>query len=385
MLNYSFVQNVKTLYGVGTCSQVAEILDEGGYKNAFVVFDQGVKAAGIVDKVFASLDAAGVKYATFDEVVPDPPDDMIAIGFEACKEAGSDCVIGIGGGSTIDTAKAINLMRFNPPPILQYADPAVPTVRALGLVTIPTTAGTGSELSNGIVITDSKTGDKIPILGPDAMSEYTIIDPELMVGMPPALTMYTGLDVMAHAVESYTTVIGDLLKNQISEKVIEITYKWLPVAVKDGSNIEARSYMAIASSLGGFMLAQAGTNAGHTYAHVLGGKFNIPHGAACAIADPYVLEYNAVAIPEKTKKIGEIMGAVFTGDETPEEIGAKTREAFIKFRDIDVGMKPVSEFGIDKGRIEEMADLADGDVFVQINPRPLDRANIVVLFEKMLA
>ena len=385
MLNYSFVQNIKALYGVGTCAQVADVMKEGGYTNAFIVCDQGVKAAGIADKVTASLDAAGLKYTIFDKVVPDPPDDMIAEGSAACKEAGSDCVIGVGGGSTIDTAKAVNLMRFNPPPILRYADPSVPTVRALGLITIPTTAGTGSELSNGIVITDSKTHAKVPILGPDAMSEYCIIDPELMVGMPPTLTMYTGLDVMAHAVESYTTVIGDLLKNQISEKIIEIAYKWLPVAVHDGSNIEARSYMAIASSLGGFMLAQAGTNAGHTLAHVLGSLCNVPHGAGCAIADPYVLEFNAVAIPEKTKKIGEIMGATFTGNETPEEIGAITRDAFIKFRDVDLGLKPVAEFNIDKNMIDEIADTADGDVFVQINPRPMTRDDIKSIVEKMLA
>jgi len=385
MLNYSFVQNVKALYGVGTVSQVAEIMAEGGYKNAFVVYDQGVKAAGIADKVLKCLDDAGVKYTIFDKVVPDPPDDMIAEGSAACQEAKSDCVIGIGGGSTIDTAKAINFLRFVPPPILQYADPTVPTKRALGLITIPTTAGTGSELSNGIVVTNSKTGDKVPILGPDAMSEYCIIDPELMVGMPPTLTMFTGLDVMAHAAESYTTVIGDLMKNQLSEKVIEIVYKWLPVAVKDGSNIEARSYMAIASSLGGFLLAQGGTNAGHTFAHVMGGKLNIPHGAACAIADPYVFEFNAPAIPEKTKKIGELLGATFTGNETPEQIGEITRKAYLKFRDIDVGMKPISEFGIDKGKIGEMADLADGDVFIQINPRPMNRDDIVALFEKMLA
>ena len=385
MLNYTFVQNVKALYGVGTVAQGSEIMDEAGYKNAFVVYDQGVKAAGIVDKVFASLERAGIEYTIFDKVVPDPPDDMIAEGSAACKEAKSDCVIGVGGGSTIDTAKAINFLRFVPPPILRYADPAAPTRRALGLISIPTTAGTGSELSNGIVITDSKTGDKVPILGPDAMSEYCIIDPELMVGMPPTLTMYTGLDVMAHAAESYTTVIGDLMKNQLSEKVIEIVYKWLPVAVKDGKNIEARSYMAIASSLGGFLLAQAGTNAGHTFAHVLGSKFNIPHGAGCAIADPYVFEYNAPAIPEKTKKIGELLGAKFTGDETPEEIGEITRKAYIKFRDIDVGMKPISEFGVDKSMIGEIADICDGDVFIQINPRPMNRDDIAAVLEKMLA
>lgn len=384
MLNYSLEQNVKVLYGVGTVSQVAEIMNEAGYKNAFVVYDQGVKSAGIVDKVLASLDGAGIAYATFDKVIPDPPDDMMEEGFAACSEAKSDCVIGVGGGSTIDTAKAINFMRFNPPPILQYADPNKPAKRALGLITIPTTAGTGSELSDGIVVTDSKTEDKIPMRGPDAMSEYTILDPELMLGMPPGLTMLTGLDVMAHAVESYTTVIGNLMKNQLSEKVIEIVYKWLPVAVKDGGNLEARSYMAIASSLGGFALAQGGTNAAHTYAHAFGSKFGTPHGAGCAIAEPYVLEFNAVAIPEKTKKIGEIIGATFTGSETPEEIGAITRDAFIKFRDIDVGMKPASEFGVDRSRVDEIVDFADGDIFVQINPRPMNRDDLAGLFEKML-
>ena len=385
MLNFSLMQDAKILFGVGSCSQIAEILQDGGYKNPLVAYDKGVKAAGVVDKILKSLDAAGIKYCEYDEVIPDPPDDMIEKGFKVFTDAKCDCAIAVGGGSSIDTAKAINFMSYNPPPILQYVNPAVQTKRALGLISIPTTAGTGSELSDGMVITDSKTGEKIPIRGPDAMSEYIIIDPELMVGMPPELTMFTGLDAMAHAVESYTTILGNLMKDQIAEKVIEIVYKWLPVAVKDGKNIEARSYMGIAASLGGFMLAQAGTHVGHTIAHMLGARFHVPHGAGCALAEPHCLEINAIAVPEKTRKIGELMGAKFTGKETPEEIGAITRDAFIKFRDADLGMKPASAFNMDKSLIGVMADVAVNDVFVTLNPLKLTRDNIVSLLDKSMS
>jgi len=384
MIEYTLVQSVNLIYGAGACSRIAEVLMDGGYTNAFVVFDKGVRAAGIADKIFNSLDAANIKYSQFDEVIPDPPDDMIEKGAAACQAAKCDCVIGVGGGSSIDSAKAINLMRFNPPPIMKYVDPAIPVKRALGLVTIPTTSGTGSELSNGMIITDSKSGEKITILRPPApRAEYAIIDPELMVGMPPELTMYTGLDAMAHAIESYTTIRSNLFKDQIAEKALEIVFKWLPVAIKDGKNIEARSYMAIAASLGGIMLGQGGTNISHGLSHVLGARFHIPHGAACAFAQPYVLEYNAIAVPGKIKRIGEIIGGKFNGNETPEEIGAITRDAFIRFRDIEVGMKPVSAFNIDKGKINEMADAIES-MFITLNPRASTRDDIIEILEKML-
>lgn len=256
-MNFSLLQNVRIVEGPGCVAKVGEILKEAGYSKAFLVFDCGVKAAGIVDKVVAALDSAGVAHVLFDRVLPDPPADIVDEGAEHCRREGCDCVVGLGGGSSIDTAKGINLLRFNDGNILSYASPDTPMKRSPGLLSIPTTAGTGSELSNGLIISNPGEGVKVPILAVNAMSEYAVIDPELTLGMPPGLTIATGLDVFSHACEGYTSILANAMTDMLCEKIMENVAAYLPAAHRDGSSLEARERMLVSASLGGWMLAQA--------------------------------------------------------------------------------------------------------------------------------
>ncbi|MBQ8179442.1 MAG: iron-containing alcohol dehydrogenase [Candidatus Methanomethylophilaceae archaeon] len=384
MLSYTLMQRAKIIAAPGSVSQIAEVLKDAGYGKPFVVFDQGVKACGIADKVLDVLRANGIGFVEYSDVVPDPPCTVVEAAADLCKSSGCDCVIAIGGGSSIDTAKGVTVLRFNPGKILDYADPASNMVYSPGLISIPTTAGTGSELSNGIIITNPETQVKVPIVGDKAMSEYIILDPELTLGMPPGLTMMTGLDVFSHAMEAYTTVLSGPMSDIICEKVMQDVVEYLPRVVKDGSDIESRQRMLDCASLGGWMLFNCCAHVGHSLAHVIGAKFHIPHGAACAYACPATIEYIATAVPEKMRKVGTILGAEFDGTETPEEIGRKAAAAYVAFRD-GLNIKPLSDFGISKEDAVALAKDITTECFAPLTPRKVTEEDAKMLLEKIFS
>lgn len=331
MVNYTCMQNVKIMVGKDCHKDMGAALKESGYKKAFVVYDGGVKAAGVIDKVLDSLKEAGIDYVEFDKVLPDPPANVVDEGGNICIKENCDCVIGIGGGSAIDTAKGINILRVNGGHILEYANPNKEMKKSLGLMSVPTTSGTGSELSNGLIISDTENNIKVAILVVNGMSEFAVIDPAFSAGMPKGLTIMTGLDVFSHAAEGYTTILANPMTDMINKALMENVVEYLPQAVAGGSDMKARTKMHIAASLGGWMLANSSAHVGHSIAHIIGGKYHIPHGACCAYSLPVVLEALSATLPEKVQDIGKILGAVYDGTENAEEIGRKAAEAYKKF------------------------------------------------------
>ena len=382
-MDIQLVQNVKVVFGAGKLAELAEVVKEKGSERPLVVTDKGIVAAGIADKVLAVLTGAGCDPVLFDGVQPDPSAVVVGKGYQEFAARGCDLVIGVGGGSAMDTAKAINLLRYNDGPILRYAQ-GEQIGLSPNLVVVPTTSGTGSELSDGLVIS-GPDGGKYPILATLASSEYAVVDPELMVGMPPHITASTGFDALAHNVEAYTTTVATPITDHLTAPTIQSVLTWLPRAVADGSDIEARSHMAINCLMGGWMLRYGHTHAGHSVAHVLGGTFHIPHGFGCAYALPWVLEFNAPALPEKTADLARWFGARVTGLETPEEIGAKAREALISFRDHDLHIRPAREWDIDRTRFPEMATEIEHELFQVFNPRKMTAADAQDILEKIFA
>ena len=244
MLNFQFYQRVKVLYGNGSVQQIGELVSSVGYKKALVVCDPGIVATGLVDKVAASLKESGCACELFDQVRPNPPDYIVEAGAELCRKTKCDCVVGVGGGGSIDAAKAINLLRFNDSPILRFTDFSTPMNISPGLIIIPTTSGTGSEVSDGIVLSD-KEHNKHPILATNAMADYAILDPEVMVGMPPKLTIATGLDAFSHCAESMVTNVANDFVDFFVEQGVRTCVEYLPKAVRNGKDLEARGKMAI--------------------------------------------------------------------------------------------------------------------------------------------
>ena len=299
-MDFQLVQEVKVVFGAGEVRALAEIAAEKGARRPLIITDEGVVAAGIVEKAVAALKAGGIETSLFDGVEPDPSVSVVEAAWAQYGEEGCDLVIGLGGGSAMDTAKAVNILRYNEGPILRYAKGEA-VAASPGLVSVPTTSGTGSELSDGLVIS-GPDGEKHPILATLASSEYAVVDPELMVGMPPHITASTGFDALAHNVEAFSGNAATVITDQITASTIDNVIEWLPEAVVDGSNVEARAHMAVACLMGGWMLRYGHTHAGHSVAHILGGHFHIPHGFACAYALPYVLEFNAPENPGKTRE-----------------------------------------------------------------------------------
>ena len=376
MLPIELVQTVQVIFEAGGIRYLPEILANVGGKRPLLLCDPGIEKAGLLAQVEEVLHAAQIPFAVFARVSPDPKATMVAEAYRFCTEERCDAVVGLGGGSVIDTAKAVNLLLHNGGQILDYV--TAPPKDSPGLIVLPTTAGTGSELSDGLIISGDD-GTKIPILAPNAGCDYALLDPCLMLGLPPQLTASTGMDVLAHAMEAYTSTCANPVSDLICEKIIETVLTFLPIAVQDGSNLEARSKMAIASTMAGWMLRYGHTHAGHSIAHVLGAAFHIPHGFACAYALPEILAYNVPAVPEKTLHLGNILHC--TGLQ-PETAGAQVRDALLAFR-FALGLRPAESFWQPGIPLADLAQAVVHEPFQGFNPRKMDIQDACVLLKNI--
>lgn len=382
MLNVQLVQKVKVITGAGCVKQLAQLILEAGCRKPLIVYDMGTLNAGIVDNAIASLKENKINFVVFDKVVPDPPVHVVEEGIKICRKEECDMVIGIGGGSSIDTAKAINIMRYNEGSILRFRNPEEVMKNAPGFVAIPTTAGTGSELSDGIILTDAAANTKFAVLASAGIAEYAIIDPMLMLTMPAILTAATGIDALAHTLESYTSILANDFSDQIVEKNAETIIKYLPIAVREGSNIEARKNMAVAATMGGWMLACVHTHSGHSIAHVIGAKCHIPHGLACAYCLPYVMEFVTPVMPEKIRKIIEIFGENSSGI-GENELGVKVRGLLQDFNN-SVGIEINKEL-IKGVSLEELAVEIETEMFQTFAPRYMGKQDALEILRKIFS
>jgi alcohol dehydrogenase len=317
------------LFGAGAVAQLGEKLTAMGATKAIIITDKGVVAAGVVDKATASLKEIGFSYVIFDGCLPDAPDHSFFAAAKLAREEKIDAIVAVGGGSDIDTAKVVSTLIRKEKTLEEVKGPEGPPIPQdpdVKLILIPTTSGTGSEETFPAVLSDSKTGVKFGAFITGA--SLSIVDPELTLGLPPALTASTGMDTIAHSIEAYTTT---QTKNPVSDQraltALRLAAKWLPVAVKDGSNLEARTNMSLACTLAGMAFNDSMNNFGHGIAHAFGAKSHLAHGLGCALAEPAAVESFSETIPETIREIGEALGAVIPAEATPKEIGKITGDA----------------------------------------------------------
>jgi alcohol dehydrogenase len=353
-----------------------------GVTHALFVFDQGVKKAGIPDKIIVGVKEAGIQVSIFDGVQADPPDFTVDQGAEIGRKADVDAVVGVGGGSAMDTAKAINLLLGNPGSISQYLTfPPPPLNPGKTLILIPTTSGTGSEVTHFAVITDSKTHAKRSPVGPLVRAKLAIIDPTLTVGMPPSVTADTGMDAFAHCAEAMTAVQRNPMSDLLAEKGISIVMEFLPKAVKDGRDLDARTQMSFAAMLGGYAFNDSNTLLGHAIGHTLGSLYHIPHGNACGVVLPEILECEAEAVPDAVARIAVSMGLKVRKGATAAAVGAQVREALASFM-LSIGQKTFKQLNVPAADLAKVAEAAGGPGLAKSSARPVSVDDVKNMLQK---
>lgn len=372
MVDYKFEQKVKVAVTEDLSIALQETLEMNQWSKPLIVIDSFLLDTPIIKNLFNDFNDTGISYHVYDKVIPEPPMEIIDNGTEFFKENNCDCIIAIGGGSVIDSARGINIVRVNGGKISEYVMDKQVEKRCHGLIAIPTTSGTGSELSNALVVTDTKHNQKLAVLADEAVSEYVILDPHLTASMPKGLTVQTGLDVFAHAAEAYTSNLSSPVVDAICEKVMFLVMKYLPKAANDGNDLEARQRMMIAATLGGWVINNGGTHLGHSIGHIVGAQYHIPHGMACAYALPGVLLHTASVEPKKIREIGNILELKMDDNLTNEELGKVVAEGYIHLRDEVLGMRKFAEFNIEPEKIVNLYKDVQNERFAQNTPFELD-------------
>lgn len=375
---------VPAIMGCGASLRTGLKLRELGCSKVLVVYDKGLKATGISDTIVENIKNAGIETVCFDGVLPDPPDTMVEEATEFARGEAIDGIVAIGGGSAIDSAKAINVLINNPPPIRQYFGVQHNLKPGVPMVFIPTTSGTGSEVTNMCVISCTSRGNKESVISPECVGTLAILDPELTVGLPPKMTAATGVDALAHAVESLTGGQTNPISDALARDAIRAITKWLPVAYHDGSNIEAREQMLLASMFAGMAFTNALVHLGHCMGHTFGAHFHIPHGIACGVTLPEVIEYSAKTEYKKVRMICDCLGVEVAEDALPEEIGATARRA-LRSLIKSVGIPNLKELGISLEDAVKLAPLVTADTGFALVPYRITAAKVAEMIKSAYA
>lgn len=351
-----------------------------GAKKVFVVYDKGVKAAGIMEGIIASLKSAGLEFAEYDGVLPNPPDYQVEEAAELARAANADLVVAVGGGSSIDTAKAIAILLTNPSPLNQYEGINTVPIPGKPLIAIPTTSGTGSEVTWVSVITAPKETRKMGFVGRFVGPTMALLDPLLTVGMPPKITAATGMDALTHAIEAYTSKTPQPPCDALALKAIELISANIVEATKNGSNVEARSAMQIGSMQAGIAFNNAMVALVHAIAHPLSAHCNLPHGVANAAALPYCMEFNASVKAARFKDIAAAMGIDVTG--MSDAAGAQAAIDKVKALNKELEIPTLSQCDVSRDKLDAVADSALQEMVLMFNPRDVTKQDVLAILEK---
>ncbi len=360
----------RLVHGPGAVASLADECRALGITRPMLVTDPGVAAAGLVDRVRPQLNGV----VLFDEVRPNPDIELVDRAAEAYRENGCDGLVGLGGGSSLDTAKSIGVVARHGGSIAEYEWGRNPIEQRIPpLVAIPTTAGTGSEVTLWAVITDHGRQLKFNVGGTPLIGAHVaLIDPELMVGLPPAVTAATGMDALSHAIECFTCDYHQPFNDAFALHAIELVGRWLRLAVAEGGNLEARTQMAHAATLGGMAYGTESAGAAHAMSQSAGGVHDCPHGALTARVLGPVCEYNVPAAPERYARIAQGLGIDTSGMDDLDAARAGVEEVY-RLTD-DVGIPSLEELGFSEDEIPMLARIAFEDPQTQGNAREVDVA-----------
>ena len=380
-----FILNEVSYFGPGAREVLPQEISRMGYKKAFVATDKDLIKFGVADKVLKVLENAGIPYEVFSEIKPNPTVANVKAGVEAFAKSGADFIIAIGGGSSMDTAKAVGIITNNPEfaDVVSLEGVADTKKKSVPIIALPTTAGTAAEVTINYVITDEENEKKMVCVDPNDIPVMAIVDAELMYTLPRGLTAATGMDALTHAIEGLITKGAWEMSDMFELKAIEMIARYLETAVNEPQNAEARNGMAVAQYIAGMAFSNVGLGVVHGMAHPLGAIFDIPHGVANALLLPTVMEFNMPAAIDKYVQIAKAMD-VYTPGMSNEEAAEAAVEA-VRQLSIRVGIpQHLAELGIKAEDLDKLATAAAADVCTPGNPRFVDKEIIQRLYEKVL-
>lgn len=382
---HRFILNEVSYFGPGARKELPEVVKRLGKSKALIVTDAGLVKFGVAKMVTDVLDGASIPYEIFSDVKPNPTVTNVKDGIEAYKKSGADFIIAVGGGSSIDTAKAVGIVINNPDfsDIVSLEGCAPTTHKSVPIVALPTTAGTAAETTINYVIIDEENHKKMVCVDPNDIPAVAIVDAELMYSLPASLTAATGMDALTLAIEGYITKGAWALSDMFEIEAIRMISRNLPTAVAEPSNAEARDAMAVAQYVAGMAFSNVGLGLVHGMAHPLGSLFDVPHGVANALLLPTIMEWNMPACLDKYPAIAEAMGVDIAGM-TREEAAQAACDA-VKALSIKVGIpQHLSEIGIKESDIQALSEQAISDVCTPGNPRDVTIEEIIALYKKVL-
>lgn len=374
--------NETSYHGSGAIQEIATEAKAHGFKKALVCSDPDLIKFGVTAKVTDILDKNGLEYELYSEIKPNPTIDNVKHGVETFKKSGADYLIAIGGGSSMDTSKAIGIIIANPEfEDVRSLEGVAPTKKpCVPIIAVPTTAGTAAEVTINYVITDVERKRKFVCVDPHDMPIIAIVDPDMMSSMPKGLTASTGMDALTHAIEGYTTKAAWEMTDMFHLKAIEIIARSLRSAVANEK--EGREGMALGEYIAGMGFSNVGLGIAHSMAHTLGAVYDTPHGVACAMMLPIVMEYNADCTGEKYREIARAMGVKGVDDMSVEEYRKAAIDAVAQLS-VDVGI-PTKLEAIKEDDLDFLAESAHADACAPGNPKDASVEDLKVLFRKIM-
>ncbi len=379
---YRIVLNETSYYGAGCRTVVAEEIRKRGFRKAMLITDKDLVKFGVAAKVEEVLRGAEIPYEIFSEIKPNPTIRNVLDALAAFEKSGADCIVALGGGSAIDTAKAVGVIYKNPEfKDVRSLEGTAPTKnRAVPTFALPTTAGTAAETTINYVITDEEHKKKMVCVDPNDIPMCAVIDCELMMSMPKGLTASTGMDALTHAIESYITPGAWTMSDMFETKAIELIHEHLYNAVQNGADVVAREGMAEAQYIAGMGFSNVGLGIVHSMAHPLGAFYDTPHGVANALLLPYVMAYNADSQARpKYLGIARAMGVDTTGMTVDEGVEAAIGAVRALSLSINIPQR-LHEIGVREEDLHDLAVAAFHDVCTGGNPRPTSIEEIEELY-----
>ncbi len=383
--SFTVTQPTRIVFGTGSISQLAVQVDALGKCRPLLVIDPGLVRAGVDRRIIEPLEQADIAPIIFQDVDPEPGLRLADRAAALAREKDCDCVIGAGGGSAMDVAKAAAILLTNGGKAADYLGLGRIAKQGVPKIMIPTSAGTGAEVTFTAVFINEETGSKGGMNGDPLYPEAAILDPALTLTLPPKVTAATGIDALTHALEAYTSVQAHPISEMYSLEAIRLIVGNLRTVYADGRNLEARSAMLLASLLAGKALATAGVGLVHAMAYPLGGMYQISHGLANAVLLPYVTEYNLIGNLEKHA----VLAGIFLGERPAGDLRTQAATLVDQLHQLNSDLAipaNLAELGIERSKLEEMADIALTVARpVENNPRQPTRNEVVAIYEYALA